>query len=219
MIKLAHWFNLAAVLTVAVSQSGCQSAYYGAMERIGFPKRDILVSRVEAASEAQAETKEQFQSALERFRQVVNFDGGELETRYDTLSKELERSDAKAERVRERIASVEDVADALFAEWREELSLYSNSDLRRSSEQQLLATRARYRTLIAAMRRAETRMEPVLTVFRDQVLFLKHNLNARAIASLKGELASVEADVARLVKELETAIAESEAFVAQLRTG
>ena len=36
------------------------------------------------------------------------------------------------------------------------------------------------------MRLAESRIEPVLKSFRDQVLFLKHNLNAKAIASLRG---------------------------------
>ena len=29
-------------------------------------------------------------------------------------------------------------------------------------------------------------MEPVLTKFKNRVLFIKHNLNAQAIASLKG---------------------------------
>ena len=67
--------------------------------------------------------------------------------------------------------------------------------------------------MIAAMRRAEAKVAPVLRVLHDQVLFLKHNLNAAALSSLQGEQARVEADVAALVAEMNKAIAESQAFI------
>ena len=67
--------------------------------------------------------------------------------------------------------------------------------------------------LIDAMKRVENKIDPVLSAFRDQVLFLKHNLNAQAIASLKSELASVEDDVAALIKEMEASIAEADKFI------
>ncbi|MHC4122247.1 MAG: DUF2959 family protein [Planctomycetota bacterium] len=73
--------------------------------------------------------------------------------------------------------------------------------------------------LINAMKRAETKIEPVLSAFRDQVLFLKHNLNAQAIASLHDELASVEADIASLIKEMEASIAEANAFIEAMVKG
>ena len=63
------------------------------------------------------------------------------------------------------------------------------------------------------MKRAESKIEPVLSAFRDQVLFLKHNLNAQAIASLQNELTSVEADIASLIKEMEASIAEADVFI------
>lgn len=63
------------------------------------------------------------------------------------------------------------------------------------------------------MRLAESRIEPVLKSFRDQVLFLKHNLNAKAIASLRGELVQVEADTDKLISELEASIAEADRFI------
>ena len=70
------------------------------------------------------------------------------------------------------------VAEALFAEWQKELEDYSSDRLRRKSEDQLRTTRQRYEQLIGAMRRAESKIEPVLRPLRDQVLFIKHNLNA-----------------------------------------
>ena len=40
----------------------------------------------------------------------------------------------------------------------------------------LAETKRQYSQLISAMKRAERKMNPVLTAFNDQVLFLKHNL-------------------------------------------
>ncbi len=198
--------------------AGCSSAYYGAMEKIGIHKRDILVDRVEEARDSQQETKEQFASALERFSSVVNFDGGDLEDKYNQLKSELEKSEEQAEEVRERIEAVEDVAEALFDEWQAELEQYSSASLRRSSERQLQSTRRDYQKLIGAMKRAEAKIDPVLNPLRDQVLYLKHNLNARAISSLQAELGTIEADVSRLIKEMEASINEADAFIKTLRS-
>lgn len=44
------------------------------------------------------------------------------------------------------------------------------------------------------MHDAEDRMEPVLQAFEDQVLYLKHNLNAQAIGALENELATIRQD-------------------------
>jgi hypothetical protein len=193
--------------------AGCQTAYYKTMEKFGYHKRDILVDRVKDAKETQEEAKEQFKSALEKFSSVVNFKGGELEDKYNKLNDEYEKSEKKAKDVSKRIASVESVADDLFEEWKSELSQYTNSKLRRSSERQLKQTKEKYSQLIDAMKRAEKKIAPVLAAFRDQVLFLKHNLNAQAIASLQGELVSIESDVASLVREMEASINEADAFI------
>lgn len=191
----------------------CSQAYYGALEKVGIHKRDIMVDRVQEAKQSQQEAKEQFQSALEEFSSVANFQGGDLEDTYKKLNKELQKSEARADEVTARIDSVEDVSIALFKEWEQELDLYESPKLRTQSEQQLKDTKVRYEQLMAAMRLAESRIEPVLKPFRDQVLFLKHNLNAKAIASLRGELIQVESDTDKLIKELEASIAEAERFI------
>ena len=204
------------VAGLVILLAGCSTAYYGALEKVGIHKREILVDRVEDAQSSQEKAAEQFQSALEQFQAVVNFDGGDLEDIYDELNDEFERSESRAEAVRERIEEVEDVAGALFEEWEEELDAYSDTRLRRQSAAQLADTRGRYDKLIAAMRRAESRLDPVLDTFRDQVLFLKHNLNARAVGSLKSELTTIEGDVERLVAEMNRSIAEARAFIATM---
>jgi len=195
---------------------GCSSAYYGTMEKLGYHKRDLMVNRVESARDAQEDAKEEFESALEKFSSVLQFDGGKLEDKYDQLKSAYDRSNARAETVRERIDSVEDVAEALFAEWEEELGQYSSASLRRSSARKLGQTKRQYSRLISAMKRAERKMDPVLTAFYDQVLFLKHNLNAKAIASLQTELGSVEAEVNSLIRDMEASIKEADSFIGSM---
>ena len=166
MLKKLICYTGAALILVMLG--GCSGAYYNAMEGLGIEKRDILVDRVEDARDAQDEASEQFASALDQFRNTVNFDGGDLEKTFDRLNDEYEDSATEAEKVSDRIDSVEGVAEDLFEEWEEELEQYSRAELRRSSSALLRDTRNRYKQLMASMRRAERSMEPVLEAFQDQ---------------------------------------------------
>jgi ElaB/YqjD/DUF883 family membrane-anchored ribosome-binding protein len=206
-------FALIAILIIPLGLSACDTVYMATMDKMGYAKRDILSSRVKSARDAQEEAKKEIQSALEQFGNVVNYQGGDLEATYKKLSGELERSEDSAETVRKRIRDVESVADALFSEWQTELGQYSSADLRRKSEVRLSQTRARYKEMLSAMNRAEQRIDPVLKPLRDHVLYLKHNLNARALAAIKGELAKVDVQVDRLIRDMNRSIAEADKFI------
>lgn len=197
---------------------GCQSAYYSAMEKVGLHKRDILIDRVEDARDSQQQAKEQFKDALERYRSVVQVQGGELEERYEALNSEFEASENSALDVRNRIEAVEDVANALFKEWKQELGEYSNASLKAASAKDLERTQKDYRLLLQRMKAAEKRIDPVLDVLRDQVLFLKHNLNARAIGALQGEYRTLEGNVDQLLADMQRAIDEADVFIRQLQS-
>lgn len=196
---------------------GCQSMYFGAMEKIGVHKRDIMVDRVKAARDTQKETKEQFVSAMDTFKSVVQVKGGDLEQKYNRLNAVLKKSEDGAAAVRKHIRAVEDVSEALFKEWRGEIRQYSNDNLRRSSQEKLDATKQKYDVLIAAMKQAELKLEPALAPLRDQVLYLKHNLNAKALAGLSDELTTVQTTVDRLVRDMEASVAEADKFIAALQ--
>jgi len=192
---------------------GCASAGIAMREQMGIPKREQLVDRVGDARDAQTEAKQQFASALEEFMAVTGAQGGDLEAKYKSLNREFERSKDRADDVRSRITSVETVAEKLFSEWRVEMEQYGSARLRSKSERRYDATRREYDALIQKMKAASAKMDPVLTAFNDQVLFLKHNLNARAIASLQDSASEIQGDVARLVQEMEASIAEANAFI------
>ncbi len=204
-------------IVLGLALAGCETAYYGAWEKVGVYKRDLLVDRVEDAVEAQEDAKEEFASALEKFSSVVDVKPSALKSTYEDLAEAFEDAEARADKVGDRIDAVEDVSDDLFDEWRDEIGQIGNAKLRQSSAGQLKASERKYAALIKGMRRAEAKMTPVLNTFRDHVLFLKHNLNAQAIASLKSELNSIEADVAGLIREMEASIARSQAFIEDMQ--
>ncbi|MBP1590192.1 MAG: DUF2959 domain-containing protein [Kiritimatiellae bacterium] len=206
--------SLACLLLLALGLCACSSLWDATREHVfGTAKRNILVDRVADAKDAQEDTQQVFQNALDEFASVIAYEGGDLEAEYRKMQAAYDRCAAKAQTLDSRIDDVERVSKSLFKEWARENDQYENPEYRRNSEAQLKATRQNCDEMIAAMRRAEAKVAPVLRVLHDQVLFLKHNLNAAALSSLQGEQARVEADVAALVAEMNKAIAESQAFI------
>ena len=207
-----------AILSLMLMLSGCQSAYYSAMEKVGVHKRDILIDRVEETKDSQQESQEEFQSALERLTTLINFDGGELQDAYNQLNDDYESSLAAANEVSNNINKVEDVADALFDEWSDELEQYKSASLKRQSSKKLAATQRQFSQLLRSMRSAESKMEPVLSSLQDNVLYLKHNLNAQAVAAIKGEFTNLKRDIQLLMNDMNKSIEDSNKFIEQMNT-
>lgn len=212
MKKHAAAFGIPALFMV-VALAACQSAYYGAMEKVGVHKRDIMASRVKDARASQAEAREAFKTTLEQFSEVVEIRSKDLEKTYHRLNKSYEHAAARADQVHDRVDAIESVSRALFREWQAEIKTYASAELKRQSQDRLRESRARYEQMILVMKSAAAQMDPVLAAFRDQVLFLKHNLNSSAIASIQGEVVKVRSDCARLIADMEKAIAEADAFI------
>ena len=206
---------VAIVLTLLTP--GCRSAYYAAYEKFGVHKRDLLKKRVTAARDDQKEAQQQFKDALTRLKEITKFDGGQLERAYTSLKNEYDDCVTQSETVRKRIRDVETVAEDLFAEWEKEIGQIGTPSLRDSSREQLTATRQRYNELYRALKSAEHSMTPVLSQFSDYVLFLKHNLNAQAIASLKGETSNIQQEITRLIEQMNASIARADEFIKTLK--
>jgi hypothetical protein len=205
------------IIASLLSLTACQSAYYTAWEKLGVEKRDILVDRVEDARDSQTDAQKQFASELAEFTSLINFDGGDLESVYDGLNSQYLESEAAAKAVSKRIDKVESVAEALFSEWEEELNLYTNAKLKRDSQGKLRETQTQYKSMLRAMRKVESSMPPVLSALQNNVLYLKHNLNASAIGALQGEFSVIKSDVNNLIKEMNAAIEQSDSFIAAMK--
>lgn len=204
---------LLVLAVVCLAAGGCQRAYYAMWEQVGKEKRHLLRDQVDKASSDQQKASEQFKDALTRIQAMYGFEGGDLEKFYRRLSRDLEACEKRAEAVRERIGNVERIAADLFVEWEREITQISNPGLRDQSRRQLRDTQTRWARLQRAMTQAEARMEPVLRQLRDYVLYLKHNLNARAVGALQREAGGIEIEVQSLIAAIAQSVREADDFL------
>ena len=209
--------RIAAVLTLAVTLSGCSTLYYSSMKKLGKEKRDILVSRIEDGKQAQQDASKQVKTAYEAFKELTNFQGGDLEKVQKSLSKEFDDVEDRANKVTDQIASIDKVGQDLFTEWSGEIDQMSNGAMKNDSRNLLKETRDRHLKLMKQMKSSEAKLKPVVQAFRDQVLYLKHNLNARAINSLKKTVIEIDDDIAALVKDIDASNAEADRAIAGLK--
>jgi len=198
--------------------AGCSSAYYEVMQKLGKEKRDILVQRIKEAKKDQQQTKQQFQTTMESFEALTGFEGGDLEKSYKKLNGEYERAAGEANKLRDKIKSIDQVSNDLFAEWQKEVDEMQGKQLKQRSQTMLHDAKTRQAAYMKAMRATEEKMAPVLAAFRDQVLFLKHNLNARAIGSLKVTSAKISGDVDTLIQSIDNSMAEADRLISTLGT-
>lgn len=193
------------------------NVYYQSQESIfGQHKRDIVIIKVDNTCHSLMTTKEQFESALEQFKKIVSVEQTSLEQRYKTLKRQFEFCKIRADNLKHRIASIEQVSASLFKEWEDELDSYNNRTLRSRSLQQLKTAKKQYVILLKVLYKAENKIHPVLAGFKDQVLFFKHNLNAQAIAALQYEFVEVSIDISQLIKIMEITLNEASQFVSTL---
>ena len=186
------------------------------MSTLGKQKRDILISRVKDARKDQEQTKEQIKTTMESFQELTGFQGGSLEKSYKRLNSEYEKANDQATKLHNRIGSIDQVSNDMFSEWQGEIKQMGNTKLRSQSTQMLRDARQKESAYIRSMRRTEEKMMPVLKSFHDQVLFLKHNLNARAIGSLKGTTVNIQGDVADLTASIDASMVEADSLIQSL---
>jgi len=202
-----------ALACLAVASIGCSTAYYSAWEMLGKEKRDLLRSNVLAVQDEQREAADEFESALERLRELTGVDAGELEDVYDRISADYDNARSRSDEIQDRIDTIDEIADDLFSEWEDEIDEISSADLRSKSRSKLEVTKRNYARLESSLRTSEASMEPVLTRLKDTTLYLKHNLNAAAIGGLSAEVDGIESDIETLISDMRASIDEADRFL------
>jgi len=214
--ELTVSLNAAVVCFVIAWTMACSSAYYSTWEMLGKEKRDLLRSNVEAVQEEQREAADGFEDALDRLRGLYDIDAGDLEKTYDKLKDDLDDAEGRAEDIHGRIGKINSIANDLFEEWEAEIGEISNPSYRTKSRQKLDETKDKYAGLAASLEKSEASMVPVLVQLKDNVLYLKHNLNAAAIGGLSAEVDNIEADIENLLADMRESIAEADRFLTTL---
>ena len=202
---------------VLLTITGCaNSVYYAGMEKVGFHKRDIMVSRVEKVQDLQKDAQEEFKSALEKFGTLVTIEDSDLKSAYEKFNNEYEDAREIADDLSVSIDKLENVSLSLFEEWENELDLYTSKKLKSQSSKKLQATISNYKAMMKSMRKSEKSMEPILSTFQDNVLTLKHSLNAQAIGALQGEFTSLKKEIKVLISQMNISIKESSQFIEKI---
>ena len=202
------------IIALCCVTAGCESLQNMAMEKmLGYEKRELLTRAVESVLKEQKKTQVEFKDALTQFKELYAFDGGDLEHNYDQFKNSYEDARLQAEALRKRIANMENIARSMFGEWAKEIKQYKNNDLAQKSREQLKTTKAKYHQLSKSVKASEASMRPVLAQLNDNVLYLKHNLNAAAIGSLKEEAGTIQYQIEELIKRMNVTISEADAFI------
>ena len=212
------------IFLLSTSFFSCQSSInkvvketkYSAYEFFGIEKRDLFKKKIKNTKEDQQQAGESFKNALEKLKAIYAFDGGNLEKQYRNLDSSYQNSEAKVTAVHASVIQLETVAHDLFAEWTKELQQIKTDDLRSRSRTSLTETQKKYSVFHASLKRSESKLNPVLEKLKDHVLFLKHNLNAQAIEGLKAESGKIQNDIEELIKEMNSSITQSDAFIQTL---
>lgn len=214
---MSHQLLSSLVIVVYLfTSSGCSRIYYASMEKLGKEKRDILVKRIVEGKKDQEEAREQIKTTMEAFKELTGFEGGNLEKVYQQLNSEYESARKRANDLSSRIKSIDQVAGNMFNEWNKEIGEMRDPALKNQSRAMLKDAQIRHQQYMAAMHATERKMEPVVHAFYDQVTFLKHNLNARAIRSLKTTVTKLDRQVESLVQDIEVSMKHSDTFVQSL---
>ena len=190
-----------------------------AWEQLGKEKRHLLADQVEDVRDEQGQASEEFKDVLSRLKSMYGFDGGELESFYLKLQDDYESCADRAESLEDRIDNVKTIGADLFAEWEGEIDMISNPKFKSQSRRNLTETRQRFAKLERSMDRSRASMNPVLQQLSDYVLYLKHNLNARAVGALKQEADDIELGVSSLIQDMQTSIDEADRFLEHFEKG
>lgn len=176
----------------------------GAYAQEGFKQTDNLIKRADETVKAIGETKAQLEKTLEYENGIMK--GGAVDTRklYNELTKGIADTNKKAEDVRTRVAAMEAEAHTYFQGWADSVAALPSEDLKKRSQERMIATRRGFDAILAAGRRAGAEFTPFMGTLGDQVVYLGFDLNPSAVASLSEDAAKVNAQA----KELYTKVDE-----------
>src|SRR5216110_2868020 len=167
---MKRWVPGCLLLVSLVSLTACRGMVYSTYEKFGVYKRDLLKKRVVAARDEEKGAQQEFKDAFTRLTELIHFEGGELEKSYRQLQSDYDDAATRVAAVHKRVQDVEMVAGDLFAEWDKESRQIETDELRQTSRQQLTETRQRYDQMLAALKKSEQSMDPVLRKLHDYLL-------------------------------------------------
>lgn len=195
---------LVALVPCCLAVAGCAN-----LEATFFQPKDSLAlvddlsDRIEEVHVASEVAKERMTAAVETLRSIVSPDfRGDGLSAHAELTRAIEQSEEQAEVFRERVADMKDTAKELFDRWASDLEGFTNAEMRQHSQRRLEETRTRYQAIVAAVDPAQWSYDAVNRSLGDHALFLGHDFNRAAVASLRPGVDSLVAQGGELESRL-----------------
>ncbi|UZP66610.1 DUF2959 domain-containing protein [Desulfovibrio mangrovi] len=193
--------------------TGCQKAYYDALEAVGFEKREMLVDRSEELRDTLHLVKTEFGVAFSRLGTIVQPDALAPDQQYEQAQVLYDSCEDRYDELRKGIEKTEDVANALFEDWIEQTTQHPEGSMRAASQKRLDETREAFRTMMRPVRSASDRVPPVLSALEQHVMHLKLNQSPQASENVIAELDRSQTDLQALLDHAQTAIDATNGFI------
>jgi hypothetical protein len=175
---------------------------------------DDLVEAVEKVNGELDSSKESMLAAVQKLQAVTAPDfKGDAVAAYKDLKKTIDSSDDQANDLRKCVEKMQAAAEPVFDQWTKDLEAYSNPEMRARSQQRLAAARERFDTVVAAVEPVLVEYETINQTLHDHALFLSHDMNPAAIATIQGDVRSVAKEASALDGSFNSAKAAARAYV------
>lgn len=197
--------------------SGCQHVYFNTMENAGIDKREIFTHRVEDARGAENQARQQLRDTLDNYRRVLLLDSSDLAQRYDLFTASQARNPVNVRALRQRVANLQDIGEAMFADWQDDLKGYRDQGLRDASAAQLDNTRTSYQRVLQQLRDTESGLNASQALFNDPQLMLRHNLTPDGTNALKNGYPAIQSQVEQQLRQMQATVDSCDAFLRQLQ--
>ncbi len=175
---------------------------------------DDLVAAVENVQKELDVSKGTMLAAVQGLQAITapDFQGDAVKA-YEQLVDVVENSEDQAEDLRKSIEKMQAEAVPVFDQWTKDLEAYSNPEMRQRSQARLSAARERYDAVVAAVEPVLVEYEAINQSFRDHVLFLKHDMNPAALATIQDDVRRIAKDATSLDSRFNGGRAAATAYI------
>ena len=163
-----------------------------------------------------AETKVQIGKTLAVYNSLGD-EGKDRRKLYKNLMKEMDNCDKRVEGVRKRTAEMNGAASMYFEERGKSVESIGSEDLRARGQARLEESKAEYAHILELGQAAGGDYQGFMAKLRDQVLFLGHDLNPDALASLDDDVKKQNKAATELYAKIDGTITAFNTYTGALR--
>ena len=175
---------------------------------------DDLVASVERVNSELDASKTKLLGAVQTLQKVTapDFKGDAVEG-HKELVRAIDDSEDQTDDLRKSVERMQAEAEPVFNQWTKDLEGYSNPEMRQRSQARLAAARERYDAVVAAVTPVLVECEAVNQTLGDHALFLKHDMNPAALATIQDDVKKVAKEAADLDGAFNAGKAATRAYV------